>query len=145
MGIELVSEFDIMAIFAISLSAFIAYLFQEYVIPRGLSGLQVAFPTGPRRYEVHTVTDNKDEAKELLKTPGMRNGLTVYVMALTGAILLGMEWLLYQMELSEGLQQISLAVALILIIVPAMISTGVSMSTQIITRRTKISTRSTNC
>ena len=134
MGIELVSEFDIMAIFAISLSAFIAYLFQEYVIPRGLSGLQVAFPTGPRRYEVHTVTDNKDEAKELLKTPGMRNGLTVYVMALTGAILLGMEWLLYQMELSEGLHQISLAVALILIIVPAMISTGVSMSTQIITR-----------
>ena len=90
MGIELVSEFDGMAILAISLSAFIAYLFQEYVIPRGLSGLQVAFPTGPKRYEVHTVTDSKDEAKELLKTPGMRNGLTVYVMALTGAILLGM-------------------------------------------------------
>ena len=129
MGIELVSEFDGMAILAISLSAFIAYLFQEYVIPRGLSGLQVAFPTGPKRYEVHTVTDSKDEAKELLKTPGMRNGLTVYVMALTGAILLGMEWLFYQMDISEGLHQISLAFALILIIVPAMISTGVSMST----------------
>ena len=71
--------------------------------------MQVAFPTGPKRYEVHTVTDSKDEAKELLKTPGMRNGLTVYVMALTGAILLGMEWLLYQMELSQGLHQISLA------------------------------------
>jgi len=99
-----------------------------------LSGLQVAFPTGPRRYEVHTVTSSKEEAKELLKTPGMRNGLTVYVMALTGAILLGMEWLFYQMEFTEGLHQISLAVALILIIVPAMISTGVSMSTQIVNR-----------
>ena len=48
MGIELVSEFDGMALLAISLSAFIAYLFQEYVIPRGLSGLQVAFPTGTK-------------------------------------------------------------------------------------------------
>ena len=134
MGIELVSGFKIMAIFAIIVSAFISYLFQEYIIPRGLSGLQVAFPTGPKRYEVHTVTANKEEAKELLKTPGMRNGLTVYVMALTGAILLGMEWLFFQMGYTEGLHQISLAVALILIIVPAMISTGVSMSTQIVNR-----------
>ena len=134
MGIELVSGFDGMAVLAVVLSAFISYLFQEYLIPRGLSGLQVAFPTGPKRYEVHTVTSSKEEAKELLKTPGMRNGLTVYVMALTGAILLGMEWLFYQMGFTEGLHQISLAVALILIIVPAMISTGVSMSTQIVNR-----------
>lgn len=134
MGIELVSDFDSMALVAMVLSALTSYLFQEYLIPRGLSGLQVAFPTGPRRYEVHTVTSSKEEAKELLKTPGMRNGLTVYVMALTGAILLGMEWLFYQMEFTEGLHQISLAVALILIIVPAMISTGVSMSTQIVNR-----------
>ena len=134
MGIELVSGFDGMAILAVILSALFAYLFQEYLIPRGLSGLQVAFPTGPKRYEVHTVTANKEEAKELLKAPGMRNGLTVYVMALTGAILLGMEWLFYQMGYTQGLHQISLAVALILIIVPAMISTGVSMSTQIVNR-----------
>ena len=134
MGITLVSGFDIMAILAVLLSALAAYLFQEYLIPRGLSGLQVAFPTGPKRYEVHTVTDNKYEAKELLKAPGMRNGLTVYVMALAGAILLGVEWLFYQLNWSEGIHQMSLAMALILIVVPAMISTGVSMSTQIITR-----------
>ena len=134
MGIELVSGFDGMAVLAVILSALFSYLFQEYLIPRGLSGLQVAFPTGPKRYEVHTVTANKEEAKELLKAPGMRNGLTVYVMALTGAILLGMEWLFYQMGYTQGLHQISLAVALILIIVPAMISTGVSMSTQIVNR-----------
>ncbi len=42
MGIELVSDFDIMALFAIGLSVTLAYLFQEYLIPRGLSGLQVA-------------------------------------------------------------------------------------------------------
>mgnify|MGYP006066217493 CR=1 FL=1 len=100
-----------------------------------MSGLQVAFPTGAKRYEVHTVTSSKEDAKELLKTPGMRNGLTVYVMALSGAILLGVEWLFYQIEMSKGIHMVSLAIALILIVVPAMISTGVSMSTQIITRK----------
>ncbi len=134
MGITLVSEFNGMTILAILLSGFTAYLFQEFLIPRGLSGLQVAFPTGPKRYEVHTVTSDKNEAKKLLKAKGMRNGLTVYVMALTGAILLGVEWLFYQANLTKGLHMISLAAALVLIIVPAMISTGVSMSTQIITR-----------
>ncbi len=134
MGIELVSDFDIMAFFAIGLSVILAYLFQEYLIPRGLSGLQVAFPTGPKRYEVHTVTADKEEAKKLLKAPGMRNGLTVYVMALTGAILLAVEWLFYQLGLSKGLHMFSISAALVLIVFPAMISTGVSMSTQLITK-----------
>lgn len=134
MGITLVSEFSGMAVLAILVSAIFAYLFQEYFIPRGLSGLQVAFPTGPKRYEVHTVTSDRFEARTLLKAPGMRNGLTVYVMALTGAIILGVEWLFYQMGWTNGVHMMSLAMALILIIVPAMISTGVSMSTQIITR-----------
>ena len=134
MGIELVSDFDIMALFAVGLSATLAYLFQEYLIPRGLSGLQVAFPTGPKRYEVHTVTSSKEEAKKLLKAPGMRNGLKVYVMALAGAILLAVEWLFYQLGLSEGLHMFSISAALVLIVFPAMISTGVSMSTQLITK-----------
>lgn len=134
MGIELVNEFDSMAILAILLSGFLAYLFQEYLIPRGLSGLQVAFPIGPKRYEVHTVTSDRYEARKLLKSPGMRNGLTVYIMALMGAILLGLEWLFYQLSWSNGIHMISLAMALVLIVFPAMISTGVSMSTQIITR-----------
>jgi len=134
MGITLVSNFDTMAIVAMVLSGLLAYLFQEKLIPRGLSGLQVAFPTGPMRYEVHTVTADINEARTLLKAPGMRNGLTVYVMALTGAILLAVEWLFYQLEWSEGLHMFSLATALVLIIFPAMISTGVSMSTQLITR-----------
>ena len=134
MGIRLVSDFDAMVVVAIGISGLLAYLFQEKLIPRGLSGLQVAFPTGPMRYEVHTVTSDKDEARILLKAPGMRNGLTVYVMALTGAILLAVEWLFYQLSWTEGLHMFSLASALVLIIFPAMISTGVSMSTQLITR-----------
>ena len=129
------SDFGPVAVFAIVLAGLLAYFFQDKIIPRGLSGLQVAFPTGAKRYEVHTVTSSKEDAKQLLKTPGMRNGLTVYVMALSGAILLGVEWLFYQIGMSNGIHMVSLAIALIMIVVPAMISTGVSMSTQIITRK----------
>ncbi|MBT4982387.1 MAG: hypothetical protein HOM85_04925, partial [Euryarchaeota archaeon] len=134
MGIQLVNGFDAMALIAITFSGLIAYLFQEFLIPRGLSGLQVAFPTGPKRYEVHTVTSDKFEARTLLKAPGMRYGLTVYIMALMGAILLAAEWTFYQLEWTDGIHSFSLATALVLIVFPAMISTGVSMSTQLITR-----------
>ena len=133
MGISLISGFDIMVLVGFLVSVGLAYLFQEFVIPRGLSGLQVAFPTGAKRYEVHTVTNNKYEARELLQAPGMRYGLTVYIMAFTGAILLGIEWLFYQTGINDGIHMLSLSLALILIIFPAMISTGVSMSMQLVT------------
>ena len=50
------SDFGPVAVFAIVLAGLLAYFFQDKIIPRGLSGLQVAFPTGAKRYEVHTVT-----------------------------------------------------------------------------------------
>ena len=133
MGISLISGFDIMVIFGFLIAVGLAYLFQEFVIPRGLSGLQVAFPTGSKRYEVHTVTNDKYEARELLQAPGMRYGLTVYIMAFTGAILLGIEWLFYQTGINDGIHMLSFSLAIILIIFPAMISTGVSMSMQLVT------------
>jgi hypothetical protein len=133
MGISLISGFDVMVLVVFFISIGLAYLFQEFVIPRGLSGLQVAFPTGAKRYEVHTVTNTKYEARDLLRAPGMRYGLTVYIMAFTGAIVLGMEWLFYQTGINDGIHMLSLSLALILIIFPAMISTGVSMSMQLIT------------
>jgi len=133
MGISLISGFDVMVFVVFFISVALAYLFQEFVIPRGLSGLQVAFPTGAKRYEVHTVTNTKYEARDLLRAPGMRYGLTVYIMAFTGAIVLGLEWLFYQTGINDGIHMLSLSIALILIIFPAMISTGVSMSMQLIT------------
>jgi hypothetical protein len=123
-----------MTLFSILLSFAFAYGFHEIFVPRSLSELQVAFPTGPKRYEVHKVTANTKEAKELLASEGMRFGITVYLMALTGAILVATEWSMYQLGFSDGLHKFSLALALVLIAFPAVISSGVSMSAQIITR-----------
>ena len=67
MGIELVSGIDGMAILAVTLSAVISYLFQEFLIPRGLSGLQVAFPTGPKRYEYTRLLQPKKKQRNSSK------------------------------------------------------------------------------
>jgi hypothetical protein len=131
MEFSIIDEFGFIAILAMALSAFTAYLFYQIFIPRSLSGLQVAFPTGPKRYEVHTVTANKTEARQLLKTRGMRDGIIIYMMAFIGAILLGIEWMFIEFGISEGYHKISLGVALVFIVFPALISAGVSLSVQI--------------
>ena len=57
-----------------------------FVCPRSLAGLQVAFPTGPKRYEVHTVTKDAEEATILLKSRSMKFGIIAYTTALSGRL-----------------------------------------------------------
>ena len=132
MGVPISNEIESIAFVTILLSALSAYVFYEAFVPRSLSGLQVAFPTGPKRYEVHTITANRAEAKNLLRTKGMRNGIMLYVMALFGAVLVAFEFLFYSMGISEGLSKISLSLALVFIALPAIFSSGVSLSAQLI-------------
>ena len=132
MGIPISDGNFPIAILAILLSGLFAYSFYEIFVPRSLSGLQVAFPTGPKRYEVHTVTANQSEAKKLLQSKGMRNGIILYMMALYGAVLVAFEFLFYGFGWSDGLHKISLVVALVFIALPAVISSSVSLSAQVI-------------
>ena len=52
----IVNDFGLPAIIPFLLAAATAYLFWNSVVPRQLRGLQVAFQTGEKRYEVHNVT-----------------------------------------------------------------------------------------
>ena len=49
-------------------------VFWRNVVPRQLKGLQVAFQTGPKTYEVHGWTSTVDEVRELLSRRGTRVG-----------------------------------------------------------------------
>ncbi len=109
-----------------------AYGFFRFFVPRSLAGLQVAFPTGPMRYEVHTITKDKNEAKELLRSPSMRFGVIAYTMALTGAIIIVIEFVLLQLRIISAYDSISLLIGLALISLPAIISTATSLTAQII-------------
>ena len=121
-----------MAIFPLILAAITAYLFWSRVVPRQLRGLQVAFQTGEKRYEVHNVTRSVEDVKNLLKSKGMRFGVTSYLFALTGVLILIFEFLMIKYNLSEGYHAASVAIALIFIAVPAIISSGSSLGAQVI-------------
>ena len=82
------------AIVPLVLAAATALLFWTQLVPRQLRGLQVAFETGELRYEVHQVTRSVEEAKALLRSPGMRFGVTTYLFALVGVLILFFEFLI---------------------------------------------------
>ena len=86
----------------------------------------------PKRYEVHTVTETFGEARDLLRSRGMRFGVATYLFALTGALLLFFEYTIYAQGWSDGFHAPNIALALILIILPAVISSGSSLGAQII-------------
>ena len=131
-GPVIVEGFASIAVVPLILAGIIALLFWRTVVPRQLRGLQVAFETGPMRYEVHTVTESFGEARDLLRSRGMRFGVATYLFALTGALLVFFEYIIYAQDLSDGFHAPNISLALILIILPAVISSGSSLGAQII-------------
>ena len=114
------------------LAALAAWFFWTNVVPRQLKGLQVAFQTGKKTYEVHRVTTTVDDVRRLLAQRGTRFGVVSYLMALTGSLILLFEFFNYRGGNAEGYHAPSVAFALILIVLPAMVSSGTSLGAQVI-------------
>ena len=128
----IVNEFGFAAIIPFLFAAATAYLFWNSVVPRQLRGLQVAFQTGEKRYEVHNVTRSVEDARNLLQTKGMRFGVTSYLFALTGVLILVFEFLMTKYNFSQGYHAASIIIALLFIAVPAVISSGSSLGAQVV-------------
>jgi hypothetical protein len=109
-----------------------AWFFWSNVVPRQLKGLQVAFQTGAKTYEVHRITSTVDDVKGLLAQRGTRFGVVSYLMALSGSLILLFEFFNYRGGNATGYHAPSVAFALILIILPALISSGTSLGAQVI-------------
>jgi len=128
----IIDGFGLVAIIPFFFAAITAYLFWNSVVPRQLRGLQVAFQTGEKRYEVHNVTRSVEDARNLLQTKGMRFGVTSYLFALTGVLILVFEFLMTKYNFSEGFHAPSIIIALLFISIPAIISSGSSLGAQVI-------------
>lgn len=109
-----------------------AWFFWAKVVPRQLKGLQVAFQTGTKTYEVHRITTTVDDVKRLLSQRRTRFGVVSYLMALTGSLILLFEFFNFRGGNSTGYHAPAVAFALILIILPAVVSSGTSLGAQII-------------
>ena len=97
----------------------------------GLRGLRVAFQREENVYEIHILTKNTADARELLQDTRVRFGIQSYLWSLTGIAILLMEFLISYTQGIFELNQWVLFVAIILISIPALISILSSLDAQL--------------
>ena len=119
-------------ILPIVLTGISVYCFWVFFVPRQLRGLQVAFITGEKKYEVHSVTKTTDDVRSILRSKTMRVGVFSYLLALSGCLLLLFEYLQARSNSTYSYNAVNIALALISIIMPATLSSGTSLGAQII-------------
>ncbi len=89
------TDFDVVYLYPLLLAIFIAALLWKFFVPRQLSALQVAFEIDDNLYEVHRLTRNVDDAREILQQGRVAFGVGLYMMGMLGVLLLIAE-LLFQ-------------------------------------------------
>ena len=128
----IITDFSVESLVPLFFAMSAALLFWNRIVPRQLRGLQVAFETGEKRYEVHKVTKSFQDAKDLLASKYMRFGVSSYLFALTGTLLLFFEHLMIRFDIYSGYHAQTLALALLMITWPAVVSSGASLGAQVI-------------
>ena len=97
-----------------------ALVLWKWMIPTQLSGLQVGFEIDDGLYEVHSLTKGRGGVKKLLKLPNVGFGIALYMMAMTGVLLLISE-LIFD---AEVYYLPNLLLMGILVLIPILISLG---------------------
>ena len=87
------NSFDISYLYPLGCALIIAGLMWKFFIPIQLANLQVAFEIDDDLYEVHRVTRDLDDARDLLSEGSVGYGLGLYMMGMTGVLILIGEFL----------------------------------------------------
>ena len=74
-----------------------ALVLWKWMIPTQLSGLQVGFEIDDGLYEVHSLTTGRRWSKTIIEAQNVGFGVTLYMMAMTGVLLLIAELILILM------------------------------------------------
>ena len=116
------------------LSFVVALVLWKWMIPRQLSGLQVGFEIDDGLYEVHSLTRDKYDVKDLLGLPKVGFGIALYMMAMTGVLLLIAE-LVFDADkyFLPNLMMMSM-----LVLIPILISPWESLNGQLIGKKMSI-------
>ena len=86
-------SFDIAYLYPLGCALVVAGLMWKFFIPIQLANLQVAFEIDDDLYEVHRVTRDLDDARDLLSEGSVGYGLGLYMMGMTGVLILIGEFL----------------------------------------------------
>ena len=110
---------------------FTALILWKWMIPSQLSGLQVGFEIDDGLYEVHSLTKGRGGVKRLLQLPNVGFGIALYMMAMTGVLLLISE-LIFD---AEVYYLPNLLLMGILVLIPIVISPWESLNGQLVGKR----------
>ena len=87
------SQFNVEQLFPLISALLIAAMVWRWFIPRQLANLQVAFEIDDDLYEVHRITRDISDARELLSEGSVGYGVGLYMMGMTGILILIAEFI----------------------------------------------------
>ncbi|MEC8312574.1 MAG: tetratricopeptide repeat protein [Candidatus Thermoplasmatota archaeon] len=121
------NSFDVSYLYPLGGALVIAGLMWKFFIPIQLANLQVAFEIDDDLYEVHRVTRDLDDARDLLSEGSVGYGLGLYMMGMTGVLILIGEFLFDP----DFFYTPSLYIIALLVGVPILISPWETMNAQL--------------
>ena len=125
------NELTLMSVAPLLTALVIAFFVRRWFIPQQLKNLQVAFEIEDDLYEVHRITRTLRDSRRLLKAGRVGYGVLLYMMGLTGVLILIAE-LLFNASLFA---QFNLYIIATLILIPVLISPWESLNSQLSSRR----------
>jgi len=127
------SSFTLALMTPLLLALLIAYFVRRWFIPQQLKNLQVAFEIDDDLYEVHRITRTLRDARKLLRYGSVGYGVLLYMMGLTGVLVLIME-LLFD---ADTFSQINLYIIATFILIPVLISPWETLNGQLVGRQSR--------
>lgn len=117
-GSTISRAFDPVLFLPILLALVVVPILWKLLLPTSLSSLQVAFEVDDGLYEVHRLTKNREDAKELLGLSRVWVGVGAYLMAMAGILILIAELII----LPNTFHIASVILIFILIVIPVLYS-----------------------
>jgi len=132
------TDFRIYYLFPVVIAFTVAIPVWLWFIPRQLSNLQVAFEIDDNLYEVHRITKGIKDARQLLKVRSVTLSVFLYMMGMTGILLLITE-LLFD---AEKFYLPNLFLIALLIAIPVVVSPWETLNGQLVGKRRKSTIKS---
>ena len=133
-SVSTASDVSVEALAPLLCALVIAFFVRRWFIPQQLKNLQVAFEIEDDLYEVHRITRTLRDSRRLLKAGRVGYGVLLYMMGLTGVLILIAE-LLFN---AAVFAQFNLYIISALILIPVLISPWETLNSQLAGRRREV-------
>ena len=132
------SQFNVEQLLPLVSALLIAAMVWRWFIPRQLANLQVAFEIDDDLYEVHRITRDLSDARELLSEGSVGYGVGLYMMGMTGILILIAEFIFSPKSFFTP----DLYIIGLLVLIPILLSPWETLNAQLTSKKQKSMTGS---